>query len=162
MKTRYLIATAAIVLIASAGMVAAEQDCEVRIGDWQPRSAVVKMAEERGWTVQRIKTDDGCYEIRCTDQDGRRMAVKVDPGTLQVLAMDYRDGDDDHGRRGESYRGDDDHGRDGGRRGEHEDDDDDDDEGGMMVPQNGPVDPNAPVPDNGLFNGKTRPKVQVQ
>jgi hypothetical protein len=42
-------------------------------------------------------------------------------------------------------------------------DHDDDDEGGQ---HGGPgprmADPNAPVPDNGLFNGKARPKVDVQ
>ena len=41
--------------------------------------------------------------------------------------------------------------------------DDDDDEGGGRgaIPQAGPTDPNAPVPDNGLFNGHARPKVEV-
>jgi hypothetical protein len=44
-----------------------------------------------------------------------------------------------------------------------EDSEDDDDNGGLQtLPQNGPADPNAPVPDNGLFDGKARPKVQVQ
>lgn len=45
-----------------------------------------------------------------------------------------------------------------------DDDDDDDDEGGRRgaIPQAGPADPGAPVPDNGLFNGKARPKVEVQ
>ncbi|MCG5238019.1 hypothetical protein [Xanthobacter oligotrophicus] len=52
-----------------------------------------------------------------------------------------------------------------GRRHHAEDDDDDDeDEGGRRgaIPQAGPADPGAPVPDNGLFNGKARPKVEVQ
>ncbi|MBB4041077.1 hypothetical protein GGR34_002740 [Microvirga flocculans] len=46
----------------------------------------------------------------------------------------------------------------------HHDDDDDDDEDGSrgMMPQNGPAKPAAPVPDSGLFNGNSRPKVQVQ
>ena len=45
----------------------------------------------------------------------------------------------------------------------HDDDDDDDDDGGSRVfPQNGPANPQAPVPNNGLFNGNGRPKVQVQ
>lgn len=64
--------------------------------------------------------------------------------------------------------------RDGEHRGRrhHDDDDDDDedegededDEGGRRgaIPQAGPADPNAPMPDNGLFNGKARPKVEVQ
>ncbi len=58
--------------------------------------------------------------------------------------------------------------RDGEHRGRrHHDDDEDegeDDEGGRRgaIPQAGPADPNAPVPDNGFFNGKARPKVEVQ
>ncbi|WP_407049339.1 hypothetical protein [Methyloraptor flagellatus] len=48
----------------------------------------------------------------------------------------------------------------------HDDDDDDDDHGdrgrGARLPVTGPVDPNAPVPDNGLFQGKARPKVEVR
>lgn len=46
----------------------------------------------------------------------------------------------------------------------HDDDDDDDGEDGgrAMIPQNGPANPDAPVPGNGLFNGNSRPKVQVQ
>lgn len=46
----------------------------------------------------------------------------------------------------------------------HHDADDDDDEDGSrgMMPQNGPAKPAAPVPDSGLFNGNSRPKVQVQ
>jgi hypothetical protein len=57
------------------------------------------------------------------------------------------------------------HGREYSARSHHEeDDDDDDDEGGGRgaIPQAGPTDPNAPLPDNGLFNGHARPKVDVQ
>jgi hypothetical protein len=55
-----------------------------------------------------------------------------------------------------------------GHRGRHwdNDDDDDDDHGhGRKGAANRPADPNAanaPVPDNGVFNGKIRPKVEVQ
>jgi hypothetical protein len=53
------------------------------------------------------------------------------------------------------------HGREYSARSHHEEDDDADD-GGGAIPQAGPTDPNAPVPDNGLFNGHARPKVEVQ
>jgi hypothetical protein len=165
MKTRILIAAAAFALSGAGVALADDDECEARIGDWQPRSAVVKMAEERGWTVQRIKTDDGCYEILCTDKDGRSFEAIVDPATLEVLATEVRDGERD--RRGDRRDGrasgdDDDHARGDARRGHDDDDDDDDDDDGAAVPQTGPSDPNAPVPDNGLFKGKVRPKVQVQ
>ncbi len=49
------------------------------------------------------------------------------------------------------------------RHHDDDDDDDDDEDGGQgMVPQSGPANPTAPVPDNGLFNGNSRPKVQIQ
>jgi hypothetical protein len=50
----------------------------------------------------------------------------------------------------------------------HWDDEDDDDEGSASDDRGGanrPADPNAantPVPDSGVFNGKARPKVEVQ
>lgn len=55
-------------------------------------------------------------------------------------------------------------GRQEGRYQRHaEADDDDDDEGEHgFGPAPRMADPNAPVPNNGLFNGKARPKVDVQ
>ena len=50
-------------------------------------------------------------------------------------------------------------------RSHHDDDDDDDDHdggrGAARLPVTGPTDPATPVPDNGLFQGKARPTVQV-
>jgi hypothetical protein len=52
------------------------------------------------------------------------------------------------------------HGRRDQKRYAEEDDDDDDEGGGMSQPR--AAAPNAPVPDNGLFKGQSRPKVEVQ
>lgn len=62
------------------------------------------------------------------------------------------------------HRKDKDHASERRRHEDDEDDDDDDDDhrGRSTLPQTGPSDPNAPVPDNGLFQGKARPKVEVQ
>lgn len=82
-----------------AGAALAEEGCFVPMSDWQPREAVVRLAEERGWTVRRIKIDDGCYEIDGKDQAGRRIEVTVHPATLEVLRIEYEelegDGDED-------------------------------------------------------------------
>lgn len=69
----------------------AEVDCTVPMADWQPRAAVQDMAEEQGWTLRRIKIDDGCYELRGRDGNGREIEVKVDPATLKVLEIEYDD-----------------------------------------------------------------------
>lgn len=74
----------------------ADDDCLVPISDWQPRGAVERLAEANGWTVRRIKIDDGCYEIKGSDAEGRPIEVTLDPATLQVIELEYED--DDHGR----------------------------------------------------------------
>ena len=58
---------------------------------WQSREAVRLMAAQRGWQIQRLKIDDGCCEIRCTDAQGRRFKAKIDPETLAVLKLKQRD-----------------------------------------------------------------------
>lgn len=93
-KTLAILAFAAATL--SAGGAIAEDDCYVPMADWQPRAAVAQLAETNGWTVRRIKIDDGCYEIKGQDAEGRRIEVKVHPATLDVLEIEYEDGDRPH------------------------------------------------------------------
>lgn len=75
-------------------------DCFVPMADWQPREAVARLAVQNGWTVRRIKIDDGCYEIDGSDAAGRSIEVTVHPATLEVIEVedeedhDRRDGDD--------------------------------------------------------------------
>lgn len=78
-----------------AGAALADDDCFVPMADWQPRSAVEALAVEQGWTVRRIKIDDGCYEVDGTDSDGKAFEVKLNPGTLQVVEFEYEDGGGD-------------------------------------------------------------------
>lgn len=89
-----------------AGRALAEDNCAAPMADWQPRGAVARLAEENGWTVRRIKIDDGCYEIDGRDTEGRRIEVTVHPATLQVIEFEYED-DDDSPRRNREGRDDD-------------------------------------------------------
>jgi hypothetical protein len=65
----------------------AEDDCDAPISRWQSRDAVRQMAAAQGWQIERLKIDDGCYEIRFTDTQGRRFKAKIDPETLKVLKL---------------------------------------------------------------------------
>jgi hypothetical protein len=65
------------------------------MADWQPRDAVAQLAASNGWTVRRIKIDDGCYEIDGHDAQGRRIEVTIHPQTLALIAFEYEDDDDD-------------------------------------------------------------------
>ncbi|HDR27501.1 MAG TPA: PepSY domain-containing protein [Rhodovulum sp.] len=48
------------------------------------------------WTVRKFEIDDGRYEIKGRDSDGRQIEVKLDPATLQVVEMAL-EGDDRRG-----------------------------------------------------------------
>ncbi len=67
-------------------------DCEAPLNDWKPREAVRDMARQKGWQIERLKIDDGCYEIKGRDADGQRFKAKVDPVSLDVVRM-KREGD---------------------------------------------------------------------
>ena len=54
--------------------------------------------------MQRLKIDDGCYEIRGKDADGREFKAKLDPETLQVVKMKRRDGEHERARDQERTR----------------------------------------------------------
>ena len=82
-------------LVLSLGLAAlpvwADDDCDAPLNRWQSRDAVRQMAEARGWQIQRLKIDDGCYELRGTDAQGRRFDAKIDPETLKILKMKLKD-----------------------------------------------------------------------
>lgn len=77
-----------------AGPALADDDCRVPLADWQPRAAVEALAHRQGWTVERIRIDDGCYELRGRDGEGHAIKVTIDPGNLELVEMRirYRDG----------------------------------------------------------------------
>ena len=76
----------------------ASDDCDAPVNRWQSRDAVRQMATAQGWQIHRLKIDDGCYEIRGTDSQGRSFKAKIDPETLKGLKLKQRDGEHDRDR----------------------------------------------------------------
>jgi hypothetical protein len=99
MKTTLTILAVLIGLPAT--MARADDDCFVPMADWRPREAVAALAVDNGWTVRRIRIDDGCYEIDGRDAQGRAIEVKVHPGTLAIIEFELEE--DDPGRKGEGH-----------------------------------------------------------
>lgn len=95
---KYLMVATLLAGFGAAGVALADDDdCRVPMASWQPREAVVAMAEAQGWKVRRIKVDDGCYEIDGYDAQGREIEVKLDPATLVIVDFEYEDDDEDRG-----------------------------------------------------------------
>lgn len=91
-KTLTMLSIAA--LLPAGAALADDDDCSVPRNQWQPREAALQVAQDNGWTVRDFEVDDGCFEIKGRDADGREVEVKLDPATLQVVEMEN---DDDYG-----------------------------------------------------------------
>ena len=65
----------------------AGDECYAPPEKWRPRSAVRALAERNGWQIDKIKIDDGCYEIRGRDANDNRFKATLDPATLKVVRM---------------------------------------------------------------------------
>ena len=82
-------------LILSSTALAAD-DCTDPVADWQPRETLRLQLEQHGWEVQRIKVDDGCYEVRGIDKIGNAFTAKYAPASLHIRKLEItfdRDGD---------------------------------------------------------------------
>ncbi|MFZ3185546.1 MAG: PepSY domain-containing protein [Pseudomonas sp.] len=95
MHAKLLASTALLSLFAST-LAVADDSCAEPVADWQPRDVLRQQVEQQGWTVQRIKVDDGCYEVRGTDRKGNKLEAKYAPASLKLrsLEIDFRDGGD--------------------------------------------------------------------
>lgn len=76
-----------------AGVALAGDDCRVPMADWQPRTAVMQLADRNGWIVHEIEYDDGCYEVEARTRDGHEIKATLDPRTLAVIEIEDEDDD---------------------------------------------------------------------
>ena len=90
MKTIILASLA--VLAGGLGPALAGDRCDVPAKDWQPREALQAKLEAQGWTVRGIKTENGCYEAKAVDKNGKRLEGVFNPKTLETVGADSDDG----------------------------------------------------------------------
>lgn len=65
----------------------ANDDCTAPMSSWQPREVMEQKAIAMGWTVNRIRVDDGCYKVYAFDANGQRIEAKFDPATLDLVKL---------------------------------------------------------------------------
>lgn len=96
------------VLAASLGLtlstveVRADDDCTDPIASWQPREQLKQQLEARGWTVYRIRVDDGCYKVRGVDEQGRQVEATYSPASFELKELELED--EEHERREREHR----------------------------------------------------------
>ena len=133
MKTKPVIISLAVLCLSAP--VLADDDCDDPVTDWQPREHLRQKLEAEGWTVYRIKVDDGCYEVKGLAPEGFSAEASFAPASLELMELEREDDDDD-------------------------DDDDEDrhDRAGDQTRDKAQTD--RPVPRNGIVKG--RPTVTVE
>lgn len=84
----------AVAALAASGAAFADTDCTDPIEQWKPRELLRQEVAQRGWTVQRIKVDDGCYEVRAVDRLGNKIKAKYSPASLRIRSLEVEFGPD--------------------------------------------------------------------
>lgn len=57
---------------------------------WQPQEKLEKMLVEKGWRINRVKEDGGCYEVYAIDEKGQRVEAYFHPTTLAPVPTQPR------------------------------------------------------------------------
>ena len=133
MKTKPMILSLAFLFLSPPLL--ADDDCDDPVANWQPRENLRQKLEAEGWTVYRIKVDDGCYEVKGRDPEGNRAEASFRPASLILMDMEREEEDDD-------------------------DDDDSDGDYRTKVRDGGQGTGETPVPRDGVVKG--RPSVTVE
>jgi hypothetical protein len=87
---KLLLPIALLIALTGSGAARASDDCRRPMAEWQSREAVTARATELGLTTERLRIDDGCYEVRGRDADGNRVELKFEPATLAILELEVR------------------------------------------------------------------------
>ncbi|HJV51079.1 MAG TPA: PepSY domain-containing protein [Noviherbaspirillum sp.] len=83
---------ALVIALAGPGAALASDHCRRPMVEWQSRETVTAHVAERGITSERLRIDDGCYEVRGRDDKGNQVELKVDPASLAILELRVRFG----------------------------------------------------------------------
>lgn len=86
---KHLLLTASTLALAlGASNAYADDDCHDPVANWQPQETLRQMLEAKEWQVNRIKVDDGCYEVKGLDKAGNRIEAQFSPASLRVRSFE--------------------------------------------------------------------------
>ena len=89
---RINLAALAITLVSlGASAALADEYCDVPMVDWRPMIELRERLESEGWVIEKIKIDDGCYEVEAVDHEGLYVEVLFDPQTFEIMKWELED-----------------------------------------------------------------------
>lgn len=95
MRKLLLATVAAGALLAGAGGALAsphDDEDDVPGAGWRSASELEATLESQGWQVDRVKADDGQWEVYGRDPNGNYVEAKYDPYTFQQTKVEYENG----------------------------------------------------------------------
>lgn len=67
---------------------AADEDCpDHPRSEWMGQNAITTKAKEQGYDVRGVKADDGCWQVKGYDKDGKRVQLYYDPVSGEILKV---------------------------------------------------------------------------
>lgn len=70
------------------GAVLADEECVDPVANWKPREVLRQQLEQQGWSIQLIKVDNGCYQVRGVDHHGNKLKALYAPASLRILKLE--------------------------------------------------------------------------
>ena len=80
----------AVLTAASAAALARDKDRGPPPADWMSLSEVASKLAAQGHKVVEIEVDDGLYEAKWFDAQGRRIKAKIHPRTGEIISQWHR------------------------------------------------------------------------
>lgn len=73
--------------LATAGAFAqhAERCDPIPKAEWKPQAELERKLRNEGWTISRVKIENGCYEVYGKNATGRKMETFFHPKTFEVV-----------------------------------------------------------------------------
>ncbi|PKG96657.1 PepSY domain-containing protein [Paraglaciecola sp. MB-3u-78] len=68
----------------------ASNNCKDPIDTWQPQKNLQQKLAIKGWQVDQIKIDDGCYEVKGLDTLGNRFEAIFLPASLNISKLEIK------------------------------------------------------------------------
>ena len=74
-------------LLGSTGLTLASDLCSVPQDKWRPQEELQSKLESDGWSVQRIKIEDGCFEVYARNAEGKKVEAYINPETFELVKV---------------------------------------------------------------------------